>query len=124
MQATGLWNIWHALFGVFRFAFTTRGYKCFVEWITALALNVEEHTIRQSLVAIQSRSYAAGLLSRILRFGWQVEQGSFEEAGHGLSDDVEFGVQPTDSRPKSIPLQPNARIARLMWFLIARAFRT
>jgi DDE superfamily endonuclease len=36
----------------FRIAFTAPGWRRFVEWITGLALNVEEHTITQSLLAL------------------------------------------------------------------------
>jgi hypothetical protein len=36
----------------FRIAFITPGWRRFVEWITGLALNVEEHTITQSLLAL------------------------------------------------------------------------
>jgi hypothetical protein len=34
-------------------AFTRPGHRRFVEWVTAMALNVEEHTITQSVVAIE-----------------------------------------------------------------------
>jgi hypothetical protein len=34
------------------FGFTRRGPRRFVEWVTGLALNVEEHTVTQSLVAL------------------------------------------------------------------------
>ena len=44
-QATLVWTTWQALLGHFAWAFTRPGYRRFVEWVTALALNVEEHTI-------------------------------------------------------------------------------
>jgi hypothetical protein len=44
-QATLLWNLWQGLLSHFGRAFTRPGYRRFVEWITAPALNVEEHTI-------------------------------------------------------------------------------
>jgi hypothetical protein len=52
-QATLLWTLWQALLTPFAAVFTRPGHRRFVEWITALALNVEEHTITQSVVAIE-----------------------------------------------------------------------
>src|SRR5512142_1723054 len=52
-QATLLWNLWQALLQSFAWAFTRPGFRRFAEWITALALNVEEHTITQSVTAIE-----------------------------------------------------------------------
>jgi hypothetical protein len=52
-QATRLWTLWQALLTPFAAVFTRPGHRRFVEWITALALNVEEHTITQSVVAIE-----------------------------------------------------------------------
>jgi hypothetical protein len=52
-QATLLWSLWQRLLQPFASAFTRPGYRRFVEWITALALNVEEHTITQSAVALE-----------------------------------------------------------------------
>ena len=52
MQATRLWTLWQELLLRFAWAFTTPGWRRFVEWVTGLALNVEEHTITQSLVGL------------------------------------------------------------------------
>jgi hypothetical protein len=52
-QATRLWALWQALLTPFAAVFTRLGHRRFVEWITALALNVEEHTITQSVVTIE-----------------------------------------------------------------------
>jgi hypothetical protein len=52
-QATMLWHLWQALLRPFAVAFTRPGHRRFVEWVTALALNVEEHTITQSVIAIE-----------------------------------------------------------------------
>jgi hypothetical protein len=52
-QATSLWTNWQALLSHFARAFTRPGYRRFVEWITALAINVEEHTVTQSAVAVE-----------------------------------------------------------------------
>ncbi len=52
MDATRLWSLWQALLRPFRHAFTAPGWRRFVEWITGLALNAEEHTVTQSLLAL------------------------------------------------------------------------
>jgi hypothetical protein len=52
-QATFVWTLWQALLQPFAWAFTRPGYRRFAEWVTALALNVEEHTITQSVTAIE-----------------------------------------------------------------------
>ena len=44
-EAKLTWSIWQALLNAFAWAFTRHGLHCFAEWITAMALNVEEHTI-------------------------------------------------------------------------------
>jgi hypothetical protein len=51
-HATLIWSIWKDLLCSFRWAFTKRGFPRFAEWITALAINVEEHTITQSVLAL------------------------------------------------------------------------
>jgi len=52
-EVTRLWSIWQDLLSSFAWAFTKAGQRRFVEWITALVLNVEEHTITQSVLAIE-----------------------------------------------------------------------
>jgi hypothetical protein len=52
-DATLLWSIWQALLQSFAWAFTRPGHRRFAEWVTALALNAEEHTITQSTLAIE-----------------------------------------------------------------------
>lgn len=52
MEATLLWSLWQALLRPFRYAFTAPGWRRFVEWITGLALDVEEHTLTQALLAL------------------------------------------------------------------------
>jgi hypothetical protein len=63
------------LLSSFAWAFTRRGYRRFVEWITALALNVEEHTVTQSVVAIERVA------------DWKALE-SFAEYGAWRADDV------------------------------------
>jgi hypothetical protein len=52
VKATRLWPLWQAILLSFALGFTQRGKQRFVQWCTGLALNVEEHTITQSLVAL------------------------------------------------------------------------
>jgi hypothetical protein len=52
VHAKRLWSIWQALLLRIALGFTTAGRRRFVEWVTGLALNVEEHTITQSLVGL------------------------------------------------------------------------
>jgi hypothetical protein len=52
MQAILLWPLWQALALEVAGSFTAPGRRRFVEWVTGLALNVEEHTITQSLVGL------------------------------------------------------------------------
>ena len=44
-HATPLWSIWLALVRPFHWAFTRPGHRRFVEWVTALAIDLEEHTV-------------------------------------------------------------------------------
>ncbi|HKM56789.1 MAG TPA: hypothetical protein VJY33_25515 [Isosphaeraceae bacterium] len=46
-EAKLTWSVWQALLNTFAWAFTRR----FADWITAMAINVEEHTITQSVLA-------------------------------------------------------------------------
>jgi hypothetical protein len=52
MKATWLWPLWQAIVLSVALGFTRRGKQRFVQWVTGLALNVEEHTITQSLIAL------------------------------------------------------------------------
>jgi DDE superfamily endonuclease len=52
MYATRLWSLWQAIVLSVALGFTQRGKQRFVEWATGLALNVEEHTITQSLIGL------------------------------------------------------------------------
>lgn len=62
-DATLLWSIWQAFLLRFHFAFTKPGFRRFAEWITALALNVEEHTVTQCVIAIERPDDWKGLES-------------------------------------------------------------
>jgi hypothetical protein len=52
MKATALWSRWQAILLSLAVTFTRPGRGRFVEWATGLALNVEEHTITQSLIGL------------------------------------------------------------------------
>jgi hypothetical protein len=52
MYVKGLWSLWLALVLEVARGFSQPGRRRFVEWVTGLALNVEEHTITQSLIAL------------------------------------------------------------------------
>jgi hypothetical protein len=51
-DATLLWSIWQDLLTPFAPGFTRRGFPRFAEWITAMAINVEEHTVTQSVLTL------------------------------------------------------------------------
>jgi hypothetical protein len=52
MQAIFVWTLWQELVLRAAAGFTEPGQRRFVEWITGLALNDEEHTITQSLLGL------------------------------------------------------------------------
>jgi hypothetical protein len=79
MQATVLWSLWQALLAPLADAFTPGGFRSFVVWVTGLALNAEEHTITQSLIAL-------GLHER-----WK-QQENFAEVGHWNQEQLEWGL--------------------------------
>jgi hypothetical protein len=52
-HATLLWSLWQVLLQRFAWGFSRPGFHRFAEWITAMAINVEEHTITQSTLALE-----------------------------------------------------------------------
>jgi hypothetical protein len=52
MEGKRLCDIWQELLARFGGAFTAPGWRRFAAWVTGLALNVEEHTVTQSLIAL------------------------------------------------------------------------
>ena len=52
-HAKRLWSIWQALLSAVAWAFTRPSFRRFAEWITAMAINGEEHTITQSVLALE-----------------------------------------------------------------------
>jgi hypothetical protein len=84
MQATQLWSHWQALLAPCADAFTDRGFQLFTEWLTGLALNVEEHTITQSLVGLD-RPHDWKALESFAEYGaW--DQPALERAAAQLLD--------------------------------------
>jgi hypothetical protein len=74
MQATVLWATWLSLATRCAAGFTAPGQRRFVEWVTGLALNVEEHTITQSLVGL-GRAQDWKALETFAEVGaWNLEQ--------------------------------------------------
>jgi hypothetical protein len=84
MQATQLWTHWQELLGPCAAAFTRAGFRRFTEWLTGLALNVEEHTITQSLIGLD-RPLDWKALETFAEYGaW--DQPALERAIAGLID--------------------------------------
>ena len=52
MKPTWLWPVWQALVLSLAVGFTRRGQQRFVQWVTGLALNAEEHTVTQSVITL------------------------------------------------------------------------
>ena len=69
-EATLTWSIWQALLEAFACSFTRRGFRRFAEWISAMALNVEEHTITQSVLALEQPAAWKALESFAEYGGW------------------------------------------------------
>ena len=69
-----LWSIWQALLAPFACAFSRRGHRHFVEWITALAINVEEHTITQSVLTLERPADWKAMESFAEYGGWRTDQ--------------------------------------------------
>ncbi len=74
MHATDLWRLWQELLQPFRACFTAPGFRRFVQWLTGLVLNVEEHTVTQSL-------FALGLTDHWMALESFVEYGAWDRAG-------------------------------------------
>ena len=73
-EAKLTWSIWQALLNAFAWAFTRRGFHHFGEWITAMALNVEEHTITQSVLALEQPAAWKALESFAEHGSWHEER--------------------------------------------------
>jgi hypothetical protein len=56
MNATWLFQAWQGVVLACALGFTRVGQARFVEWVTGIALNIEEHTITQSLIGLDAPS--------------------------------------------------------------------
>jgi hypothetical protein len=84
MHATLLWSHWQESLRPCATAFTCDGFRRFTEWLTGLALDVEEHTITQSLVGL-GRPQDWKALETFAEYGhW--DQPALERAAAGLID--------------------------------------
>ena len=72
-QATLIWSLRQRPLRPFASAFTRPGHRRFVEWVTALAINVEEHPITQSVVAIERAADWKALGSFAEYGAWRAE---------------------------------------------------
>src|SRR5262249_41634716 len=74
VNATQLWHDWQAILEPYRDVFSEAGYRRFVQWLTGLALNVEEHTVTQSLLALDlPQQYSA--LEAFVEYGsWDQQE--------------------------------------------------
>jgi hypothetical protein len=52
MKAASLGLLWQSMLLPIAVGFTRRGQQRFVQWVTGLALNVEEHTLPPSLIGL------------------------------------------------------------------------
>jgi len=90
-HATLLWSIWQALLKPFAWAFTRFGFRRFAEWVTALAINPEEHTITQSVTALDRIADGKALET-------------YTESGAWRTDDV------TDSLTRLVETAPGSAV--------------
>src|SRR5690349_8370712 len=82
MQATQLWQLWQDTLLPIAAGFTRRGRQRFVQWLTGLALNAEEHTITQSLLGID-RAQDWKALEAFAEYGsWNLPFLQYTLAGH------------------------------------------
>src|SRR6266851_128512 len=95
MHATQLWATWQALSLEVATGFTEPGQRRFVEWVTGLALNVEEHTITQSLIGLDRVQDWKGLESFAEYGSWneRLVQTSISWAVERLPDGRWYGYR-------------------------------
>jgi len=73
VQANRLWQLWQALLAPFAPLFTRPGFRRFVQWLSGLVLNVEEHTVTQSLVALNLPGHWKALEAFVEYGAWDRE---------------------------------------------------
>src|SRR5437764_1002681 len=97
MQATELWTHWQELLEPCAEAFTYWGFQRFTEWLTGLALNVEEHTITQSLVGLARPGDWKALESFAEYGAWHL---AVFDGGFALRSVVRPLVRPAPGQPR------------------------
>jgi hypothetical protein len=95
MQATRLWTVWQAILFSFALGFSSRGKQRFVQWVTGLVLNIEEHTITQSLVGLDRVQDWKALESFAEYGSWDLRalQGNLASCLDRLPDRVWYGYR-------------------------------
>ena len=102
-QATLVWSLWQRLLQPFASAFTRPGHRRFVEWVTALALNVEEHTITQSVTAIERVADWKALESFAEYAVWKPEGPHQQPFANSSTTLLAASGMATGSRPSMTP---------------------
>ncbi|MGZ3388425.1 MAG: hypothetical protein ACXVCF_02400 [Isosphaeraceae bacterium] len=83
-EAKLTWSVWQALLNAFAWAFTRHGFHRFAEWITAMAINVEEHTITQSVPALEQPAAWKALESFAANGSWHQDRVTWALTPPGL----------------------------------------
>jgi hypothetical protein len=84
--ATRLWSLWQEQLDPYQGCFTRPGFRDFALWGTGLALNVEEHTVTQSLVALDRPQNWKALESFAEHGAW--DEGGVERKNTQLLEDA------------------------------------
>ena len=86
MEGTQLWSHWQDLLRPCLDVFTVPGGRRFEEWVTGLVLNVEEHTVTQSLIGLGRPQDWKALESFVEYGSWNRE--ALERASAKLIDEA------------------------------------
>lgn len=73
-DGTGLWRWWQEGFERFRPVFTEPGFRRFVEYLTGLVLDPEEHTVTQALTSLGREEDWAAVEAFLERGRWEAER--------------------------------------------------
>src|SRR5262245_7309192 len=90
-----LWSLWQALLLSCAVGFTKVGQARFLQWATGLVLNVEEHTITQSLLALDLPDHWKALESFAEYGSWDLPslQHATAQAAAAADDQLFFGYK-------------------------------
>jgi len=70
----GLWRLWQESFARFRPVFTEPGFRRFLEWVTGLVVDPEEHTVTQALTGLGLEDHWMALERFVERGRWETER--------------------------------------------------